>query len=382
MRDAADLPDDVDVLKQTIMHLLASNAKLSEQLEYMLRRYQGRQSEKMDASQLALFAQMLGEATATGAGDDAKSGGEDAEQAKSTTKKPRSKPSGRRPLPAHLPRVIQEHTLDPSMLACSCGKVRVVIGCKTSEQLEYVPAKLIVIQHLAYTYACEDGCEGEIETAPKPNGAIAKCLAGPGLLAHVIVSKFDDHLPVYRQEEIFKRNGIDISQSTMCGWLLRSASALEPIYKLMHRRILRSRVIQTDGSTLPMMEPGRGSTRASGFWVYRGDDRAPYVAYDFTAKQDRAGPLKWLNGFSGTLQADASSLYDVFFDEKEFGTSVVEAGCWRMCAVPSRRRSWSIPRRRWRRWRGSGSCTRSRRSPGRCPSGGGAGFDTGSRARC
>jgi hypothetical protein len=96
----------------------------------------------------------------------------------------------------------------------------------------------------------------------------------------------------------------------------------------MHQRILRSRVIQTDGSTLPMMEPGRGSTRASGFWVYRGDDRAPYVAYDFTQTQDRAGPQRWLKGFSGTLQADASSIYDAFFDAEKCGTRVWEAGCW------------------------------------------------------
>jgi transposase len=305
VRGAADLPDDVDVLKQTIMHLLASmnklaasNAKLSEQLAYMLRRYHGRQSEKMDAAQLALFAEMLGEAVEA-AGEESANAGEDAGKTTSS-KKPRKKPTGRRPLPEHLPRVIEEYTLDPSMLACeTCGQLRVVIGRKTSDQLELVPAKLIVICRVAYTYACRNGCEGAIETAPKPGGAICKCLAGPGLLAHVIVSKFDDHLPVYRQEEIFKRNGIDISQSTMCGWLMGCAAALEPVYKFMHRRILRSRVIQTDGSTLPMMEPGRGSTRAAGFWVYRGDDRAPYVAYDFTEKQDRAGPMRWLKGFSG-----------------------------------------------------------------------------------
>ena len=82
----------------------------------------------------------------------------------------------------------------------------------------------------------------EIETASKPNGPIAKCLAGPGLLAHVIVSKFDDHLPLYRQEEILKRSGIEINRSTMCGWILGCAGALEPMYKLMHKRILRSRV--------------------------------------------------------------------------------------------------------------------------------------------
>jgi len=323
VRDAADLPDDVDVLKQTILHLLASNAKLSEQLEYMLRRYHGRQSEKMDAAQLALFADLLGEAVAAAAADDR------ASEEKESPKEPRrKKPSGRRKIPAHLPRVIREHTLDPSMLACpTCGEERVVIGQKTSEQLELVPAKLIVIRNVMYTYACPP-CGGEVETAPKPNGPIAKCLAGPGLLAHVIVSKFDDHLPVYRQEEIFRRNGIDINRSTMCGWLMGCAAALEPVYKLMHRRIHRSRVIQTDGSTLPMMDPGRGSTRASGFWVYRGDDRAPYVAYDFTEQQDRAGPVRWLRGFSGTLQADAASLYDVFFDETKFGTRVVEAGCW------------------------------------------------------
>ena len=333
VRDISDLPDDPDVLKHTIMQLLqsvnelsASNAKLSEQLEYMLRRYQGRQSEKMDAAQLALFAEMLGEATAAAGEDDANAGDDAGE--KKPPKKPRSKPSGRRPLPAHLPRVIQEHTLDPSMLGCpTCGEERVVIGQKASEQLEYVPAKLIVIRHVASTYACRS-CGGEVETAPKPNGAIPKCLAAPGLLAHVIVSKFDDHIPVYRQEEIFKRNGIDINRSTMCGWLMGCAAALEPVYKLMHQRILRSRVIQTDGSTLPMMEPGRGSTRAAGFWVYRGDVSAPYVAYDFTERQDRAGPVRWLTGFSGTLQADAASLYDIFFDETKFGTRVVEAGCW------------------------------------------------------
>lgn len=328
-----DLPDDVEVLKQMIIHLLgsmnrlaASNAKLSEQLAYMLRRYQGRQSEKMDAAQLLLFAELLSEAVAEAT--DADRASEPAEEQTQSKKPPRTKPSGRRKIPAHLPRVIHEHRLDPSMLPCPCcGEERVVIGRRTSEQYELVPAKLVVTRHVTFTYACRS-CGSEVETAPKPGGPIAKCLAGPGLLAHVIVNKFDDHLPVYRQEEIFRRNGIDISRSTMCGWLMGCVAALEPVYKLMHSRILRSRVVQTDGSTLPMMEPGRGSTRASGFWVYRGDDRAPYVAYDFTETQDRAGPQRWLKGFSGTLQADASSIYDIFFDEKRFGTRVVEAGCW------------------------------------------------------
>src|SRR5262249_3686437 len=159
---------------------------------------------------------------------------------------------GRRRLPEHLERRETVHDLTESERLCPCcGQPRVCIGVQTSEQLDYDPACLFVRRHLRKTYACQhcDHNGATLTTAgPAPVGPLPKGLAGAGLLAHLIVSKYDDHLPLNRLEDILARNGLRVPRSTQCDWLARCAALLRPLVVLMHERILQSRGIPSDGT--------------------------------------------------------------------------------------------------------------------------------------
>ena len=159
------------------------------------------------------------------------------------------------------------------------------------------------------------------ERLPEP---IEKGLPGPGLLAHVIVSKYADHLPLYRQEGIFRRHGVELSRQTMCDWMAVSAELLEPIVAEMHREIKKSRVIQTDDTTVPVLDRSLGKTRTGRLWDYLGDRDHPHVVYDYTPDHSREGPLRMLDGYEGYLQADACSVYDKVYAARK----IIEVGCW------------------------------------------------------
>jgi transposase len=332
-----ELPDDVATLRrllaereamiaeqhETIHELQRENQGLSHRLDVLLRRVYGPSSERMDPDQLLLFGRRMAEA------------GERAESASDTstdTEAPaspraRRKGHGRRPLPDHLPRHRVEHPVDPAQRSCPCcGGERQRIGEAISEQLDYVPASLFVLEHVRPKLACKRCEEGGVATARRPaeSQLIEKGLPGPGVVAQVIVSKHLDHLPLYRQERIFSRFGVELARSTMCGWMAEAAHLLEPLVKLMGQRILDSKVIHTDDTPVPVQEKGRGKTRTGRFWVYLGDADHPYTVYDYTPSRSRDGPLKWLDGYEGYLQADAFAGYD----ELHRGGRVIEVGCW------------------------------------------------------
>jgi transposase len=232
--------------------------------------------------------------------------------------------NGRRKLPDDLPRIRVEHDLEDDERPCPCcGDPRKKIGEETSEQLEYEPAKVHVIEHVRMKYACPT-CEGQVVTAPKPPQAIEKCLAGPGLLAQVAVSKYGDHLPLHRLERIFKRHGVELSRSTMCDWMRLCAEVLEPLQELMRREVLNSAVLHTDDTPVPVQQKGRGKTKQGRFWVYVGDEERRYAVFDYTPDRSRDGPLRWLKGFEGYLQADAYAGYDALYKTGK----VVEVACW------------------------------------------------------
>jgi transposase len=163
--------------------------------------------------------------------------------------------------------------------------VREIIGEETSEQLDYEPAKLSVIEHVRLKYACkaceEAAAEGgpQIATAEKPLAPIEKGLAAPGLLAYVIVSKYSDHLPLYRLERILKRHQVQIARSTMCDWMRASAEALKALYDLTVREVLASRVIHTDDTPVDVLDRNLPETRIGRFWVYVGDRDHPYDVF-------------------------------------------------------------------------------------------------------
>ncbi len=159
------------------------------------------------------------------------------------------------------------------------------------------------------TYACR-ACEEQVVTAAKLAQPIAKGMSGPGLLAHVITSKYSEHLPLYRQQDILARHSVTLSRATLCGWMARAAEVLEPLYQVMAARVYCSKVIHTDDTTVPVWDPTRPSTRTGRFWVYLGDVKNPFCVNVFTPRRTRDGTEQFLRGFQGYLQADAFSGYN------------------------------------------------------------------------
>ena len=203
-----------------------------------------------------------------------------------------------------------------------CGECRVQISAERSEQLDYQPATLFVVDHVRCTYACPH-CEGQVVTAGKPAQPIEKGLPGPGLLAHVITEKYADHIPLHRQERRLARQGVELSRSTLCDWMAGAAKTLEPLYALMKTLILLCGTVHTDDTPVKVRDSERKIKVTGRLWVYIGDYLHPYNVFDFTMSHKRDGPRSFLEGFSGYLQADAFSGYDGIYA----GGDVVEVGC-------------------------------------------------------
>ena len=321
---ATPLPDDLDlcheIIRQqadTIGELQRRVEQLEHQVELLLRRQFGPRRESVDPDQLRLFSDESAEDVAVGAG-------EEPQESEDARPKRRWRRGGRQKLPEGLPRKRVEYELTDDELPCpDCGCTRTKIGEEVSEQLEYVPSSLFVIQHVRFRYACRP-CQEHVAIADKPPQPIDKGLPGPGLLAQTITSKYSDHLPLYRLEDIFARHGVELSRATLCGWMASCADLLTPLYDLMVKRVLLSIVIHTDDTTVPVWDPALPKTRTGRFWVYIGDLRNPYVVYDYTPRRTRDGPERFLGGFRGYLQADAFSGYDRMCA----GPDVIEVACW------------------------------------------------------
>jgi transposase len=281
----------------------------------LLRRMYGPQQERIDPNQLTLFdtheleelAEELAEKKAPAPSSLARKNGH-----------------GRRGLPRNLPREQVLHELPAAERACPCcGEVRQEIGRETSEQLEYIPATMKVIEHVRVKYACRL-CQEQVAIAAKPPQPIDKGLPGPGLLAYTVLSKYGDHLPLYRQEDILARYGVLLRRSTLCGWIAAAADLAKPLYQRMCELLLGSHVIHTDDTPVKLLDPLIGHARTARFWAYIGDRQHPYSVYDFTDSRQRDGPAKFLQNFSGYLQADAYGGYDGIYT----GGKVQEVACW------------------------------------------------------
>jgi transposase len=317
------LPDDPDLCHGMIRELVASMhaaqrriEQLEHRLDLLLRRLYGPRSERTDPRQMLLFTGPPGDES--DAAPDATS-----EPGPEASRPRRVKSHGRRALPADLPRERRVHEVPPEQRPCpGCGRERSPIGEEVSEQLDYRPASLFVVEHVRIKLACRH-CQENVAVAAKPPQAIEKGLPGPGLLAQVITSKYTDHLPLYRQEAIFARHGVALSRKTMCGWMAHAAWLLEPIRSAMKAAVLRSRVIQTDDTPMPVLDRRLDRTRTARLWVYLGDRELPYAVYDYTADRSRDGPERFLGDYRGYLQADAYSGYD-----RLHARGVAEVGCW------------------------------------------------------
>jgi transposase len=200
-------------------------------------------------------------------------------------------------------------------------------GEDISEQLEYIPDSFKVIRHVRPKFSCS-GCDRIVE-APASSRPIERGLAGPGLLAHVLISKYSDHLPLYRQSEIYARQGVEISRSTLAGWVGAASDLLDPLVSAIQKHVLSGRKVHADDTPIPVLAPGSGKTKTGRLWTYVRDDRpggedtSPAVWFAYS--EDRRGehPRKHLENFKGALQADAYAGFHHLY-----GCDIYEAACW------------------------------------------------------
>lgn len=227
---------------------------------------------------------------------------------------------------SHLPHHRHEHDLSPQEKICRCcGRLRDRIGEDITKILEHVPSKLEVHEHVRPKYACRY-CKDGVSSPPPPERPIARGIAGPGLIAQIVVSKFGDHLPLYRQEDIFVRHGLHIARSTLCDWVRAAAELLQPLYELQCQLVTQSAVMWTDDTPVKVLVGGEEGSRQGRFWTYIGDNEHPYSVYDFTMSRSRDGPQQFLQAFRGYLHADAYAGYDqIFLGSND---SVLEVACW------------------------------------------------------
>jgi transposase len=314
------LPDNVHTLREMVLTLLADvddkNVRLMDlesQLAWFRQHTFGRRSEKYAVDHPVLF-DLLGQ-------DESPSEAPKA-LAKTEPSEGKSRRNGRKPLPAHLPREQIEHPVSEDELTCDqCGCRKERIGQEISEELDYVPASFIVREHIRPKYACKQ-CQSGVVIAEMPERPIDKGRAGTGLFSHVIVSKYADHLPLHRQEAIYKRHGLDIRRSTLCDWVAQSADLLWPLVKEMKRWILRSPKLHTDDTPVPVRNGPRKQIRKGYLWVYV--DIGNNVVFDYTPSRNREGPVGFLGDYEGYIQADAYSGYDEVFAKGK----ATEVACW------------------------------------------------------
>jgi transposase len=397
---AEHLPDDVATLRRMVLELLASlheqrhdNEALRQRIDLLLRRIYGPRGERFDPNQALLFAGMA-------AGQDTAA---PTEPAAAPKPKKRCRPHGRRRLPEKLPREPRHHQLPEAERVCpGCGQVRIDIGTDRSEQLDYRPASLFVIEHFVHKYVCPccskrhlqsqgqqagPGQESDamppretkdqpppsvapapapaatdtrpeplapsprasdpsrppqapappflipdpadvVIAAPKPAMPIAKGLPGPGLLAHLIVSKYTDHLPLHRLQRSYERQGFFLHRSTLCDWLGACAGLLRPLYDLMACVVLQSRALHTDDTTVKLQDPVTHLLSTARLWGYLGDAAHPFNVFDFTVNRQRDGPEQFLANYHGYLHADAFSGYDgLYLPGAGTAARIIEVAC-------------------------------------------------------
>ena len=318
----------IEELNKKLHSTQLSLKMLQHQVEQLLRHVYGRRSEKLDPRQL-LFDPMVFEVLQQ---PEAETTAElpmnPSPEEKKTPKSKRRHP-GRIPIPEHLERV--EILLDipeDEKICPETGRPLKQIGMESSEKLEYRPGKLIVNVYKRPKYASPDSmASGQVGviTAPMPDHPIERCKADIGLLSQIIVSKFADHLPLYRQDGIFEREGVVIPRASQTSWVIQTYEAIRPLEDTLKRAVLERDVIFTDDSIIPLQVKGNGKVKKARLWVYvRGGQGPPLTVFDFSRDRSKKRPLDFLDGYRGYVHADAYSGYDELFRLQW----VIEVGCW------------------------------------------------------
>jgi transposase len=305
----------IATLHEQVTTLQREKASLQHQLDILCRRLFGKKADRVDPRQLQLALEQLtnepGPVTEPIEMDSGETPGRGYR---------RRRPTGRRPLPAHLPRRRVELDVPEADKQCACGRTKDRIGEDVSEKLEYEPARFVVVQTVRAKYACGKCHEGIIE-APAPPQAVEKSLAGEGLLAHLVVSKYVDHQPLYRESAIFAREGVDLSRSTLCDWVADAATVLTPIAEELRAQVVAASYLQTDDTTITVLGDDGGGYKGR-LWTYL-DPLGQQVVFDATPTHEGDGPARFLATFSGKLQADAYTGYDQLYASRR----VLEVGC-------------------------------------------------------
>ncbi len=338
---AASLQAEVQIYKDELYAKTLHIEKLKAQLAILRRARFGRSSEKLDREieQMELLLGELEEGQA-----------ESAERQQRTASQPclpaasreRSKPV-RKPLPEHLPRERVEH--DAACVCPACGGTRLSrIGTDEREVLEYVPSYFKVIVHSRPKMSCRD-CE-TITQEPMPSLPIERGMPGPGLLAHVLIAKYDDHLPLYRQCEIYARGGVDLDRSTLAQWVGQMAFLLAPLAEAIGKHVRAGPVIHADDTPVPVLDPGRGKTKVGRLWVALRDERPfgstapPAVFYRYAPDRTAPQAEALLKGCSGYLHADAYAGFKHLYEPnpKTGEPRLLEVACW----VHARRKVYDV----------------------------------------
>jgi transposase len=329
--DLNNLPTDTELLHRLVRYIVGKIEHRDGEIERLksiikqLQRAQfGRRSERLDPDQLGLE-----DLDADLAREE-----ESAPQIKAQPDKPSSH---RKPLPDHLPR--EDVRFDINDLTCACcGGALHVIGESVSEMLDWIPAQLRVIRTTRPKYACRT-CETVVQ-APAPERVIAGGLATPALLAQVLVSKYCDHTPLYRQSQIFARHGVDLPRSTLAGWVGGACWWLETLHERLCKNVFASDHLFADDTPVPVLDPGRGRTKTGRLWVYAREQRPwggpepPAAVYLFAPDRRAERPASHLENFKGVLHVDGYAGFEPLADK-----SVMLAACW------------SHTRRRFYEWR-------------------------------
>jgi len=326
--ELSNLPDDTSSLKEIIAIQQLEYKKNQEKINYleeMVRLLKnelfGRKSEvrrEPDQNQLPLFAP-----------PEAPPAPELVEEV--VIEAHARKKRGRKPLPQDLPREEIIYDIPEEDKQCACGAQLVRIGEEVCEKLDYIPAKIRVIRNVRPKYTCKS-CQGvedngpTVKISPPPAQLIPKSIATEGLLAHVVVSKFADGLPLYRQQKIFSRYGLDLSRATLAGWVVQASGQCLPIMELLQNAIRGGPFINIDETpVLVLNEPGRSNTTKSYMWVFcGGDPEHRAVVYQYHPTRSGQVPLAFLGDYRGYVQSDAFAGYE-HIARKE---GIVHLGCW------------------------------------------------------
>jgi len=355
---SADLPSDPDALRAFALacqgELAAATAELQaakfavqlrtleiEKLKFQiakLRRMQfGRSSERL-TRQIEQFELRLEELEAGEAEEISQAAAEDRPLPIREGKRPK-----RKPLPDHLPRqeIVHEPAHDGAGTCPDCGGDMARLGEDVTEILDYIPGRFRVIRHVRPKYACR--CCDVITQAPAPALPTPRGRAAPGMLAHLLVSKYADHLPLYRQSEIYARNGLDLDRSTLSDWVGQTVWLLQPIVDGIRNHVFAAEKIHADDTPVPVLEPGLGRTRTGRLWVYVRDDRPfcgpapPAAVYFYSPDRGGAHPAAHLASFTGFLQADAYSGFAALYEPRKASPegpampAITEVACWAHC---------------------------------------------------